>query len=143
MLSDLTECLTLKNQNGMEEKFYFCNTCGNLLLTAIASGVIPYCCGEKMTLLKPNTHEGATEKHLPQITHVSPGIIKVCIGSEPHPMTEIHNIRFISLETTNGFLIRYLEPGSPAEAEFHFEGRPLSAYAYCNIHGLWQTMIPT
>lgn len=126
----------------MEEKFYFCNTCGNLLFTAIASGVIPFCCGDEMTLLKPNTQDGAKEKHVPQVTHIAPGKLRVSVGSEPHPMTPDHNIRFICLETTEGILIRYFEPGTPCEAEICYNGRPLSVYAYCNIHGLWQATIP-
>lgn len=126
----------------MEERFYFCNSCGNLMIAAIASGVVPYCCGEEMTLLNPNTTDGNKEKHLPVVNLTSSNTLKVTIGSEPHPMTSKHNIRFICLETTNSVIVRYLKENEPPEACIRFNGRPIAVYAYCNIHGLWRTDIP-
>lgn len=126
----------------MEERFFFCNSCGNLMISAIASGVIPYCCGEKMTLLTPNTSDGDEEKHLPVITFTSPHCIKVKIGFKDHPMTKQHNIRFVCLVTSVGGIIRYLNEDDPPEVCIRFNGKPLAIYAYCNIHGLWRTDIP-
>lgn len=122
----------------MEERFYFCNSCGNLMIAAIASGVAPYCCGEEMTLLKPNTTDGDREKHVPVVTFVSSHCIKVRIGTTPHPMTQSHNIRFVCLETTGGGVVRYLNVNSEPEVNIRFNGKPLAIYAYCNIHGLWR-----
>lgn len=126
----------------MEERFYFCDTCGNLMIAAIASGVAPYCCGKEMTLLKPNTTDGNTEKHVPVVTFTSKDTIKVEIGSLPHPMTEQHNIRFVCLHTSVGIVLRYLNENDPPEACIRFTGKPIAVYAYCNIHGLWRTDIP-
>lgn len=126
----------------MEERFYFCNTCGNLMLAAIASGVVPHCCGEKMTLLEPNAEDGDKEKHLPVITYTSNHSMKVRIGSKPHPMSSQHNIRFICLETSVGIIVRYLDVGDNAEACIHFDGKPIAVYAYCNLHGLWRVDAP-
>lgn len=123
----------------MEERFYFCNSCGNLLIAAIASGVIPYCCGEEMTLLKPNTTDGNKEKHVPIVACSSNNVMNVKVGSLPHPMTSAHNIRFICLETTVECIVRYLKDDDPPEANITFEGKPIAVYAYCNIHGLWRT----
>ena len=123
----------------MEERFYFCNSCGNLMIAAIASGVIPYCCGEEMTLLEPNTSDGNTEKHVPVITELTDHCLKVKVGSQPHPMAKEHNIRFICLETSVEGIIHYLNVDDPPEVTFRYEGEPIAVYAYCNIHGLWKT----
>lgn len=126
----------------MEERFFFCNACGNLFIAAIASGVIPYCCGDEMETLKPNTTEGSTEKHLPEVSFNSNHSLNVKIGSEPHPMTTQHNIRFICLETSKEVIVRYLKDDDPPEACIRFTGKPIAVYAYCNIHGLWRTDVP-
>lgn len=126
----------------MEERFYFCNSCGNLMIAAIASGVIPYCCGEEMTLLEPNTTDGNKEKHVPVVSFTSEHSLKVKIGSEPHPMSSEHNIRFVCLETDRGCIVRYLNVGDPPEVCIRFNGKPIAIYAYCNIHGLWRADVP-
>ena len=122
----------------MEERFFFCNACGNLFIAAIASGVIPYCCGDEMELLEPNTTDGNSEKHLPVVCCKSDHSMMVRIGSEPHPMTSQHNIRFICLETDTEIIVRYLKEDDPPEACIHFSGTPVAVYSYCNIHGLWR-----
>lgn len=113
-----------------------------MMFAAIASGVIPYCCGEEMTLLKPNTTDGNREKHVPVVTFVSDHKVKVNVGSEPHPMTPQHNIRFICLETSLGCVIRYLSEDDQPEVCIRFDGKPKAVYAYCNIHGLWRADVP-
>lgn len=127
----------------MEERFLYCNSCGNLLITAIASGIIPYCCGDEMTLLKPNTHEGNKEKHIPVVTYTSRNSMKINVGSEPHPMTREHNIRFVYVETTVEGIIHYLAEDDPPEVTICFSGKPIAIYAYCNVHGLWKADAPT
>lgn len=126
----------------MEERFYFCNTCGNLMIAALASGVMPYCCGEKMTLLKANTSEGNGEKHLPVVTFNSGHSMTVRIGTLPHPMTAQHNIRFVCVETTQGCIVRYLKEDDLPEVCIRFNGKPIAVYAYCNVHGLWRVDAP-
>ncbi len=126
----------------MEERFYYCDACGNLLIAAIASGVIPYCCGDEMVMLKPNTTDGNKDKHLPVANYISGHSLKVNIGSEPHPMTPEHNIRFICLETSKEVIVRYLKDDDPPEACIRFTGKPIAVYAYCNIHGLWRIDAP-
>lgn len=127
----------------MEERFYFCETCGNLLVAAIASGVIPYCCGDEMTLLQPNVTDGKLEKHVPVVNMTSDHSMTVNIGSEPHPMTPEHNIRFVCLETTTEFIIHYLSEEDVPEVCICFSGKPVAVFAYCNLHGLWRTDVVT
>lgn len=125
----------------MKTKFYYCPKCGNVILKTIDSGVTPSCCGETMTELTPNTTEGKTEYHLPVTMKIDPCTVKVCIGKEPHPMTNEHSIRFIYIETDNTGHIVHLQPGKPAEATICLSECPKAVYAYCNLHGLWKTEI--
>ena len=56
----------------MQEKFYICRHCGNLIGKINDSGVPVVCCGQKMEALIPNTVEASGEKHLPFVTlHIS------------------------------------------------------------------------
>lgn len=122
----------------MEERFYSCDICGNLLLAAVASGVTPHCCGEEMTLLKPNEAEGNAEKHLPVVERVGECALKISVGSQLHPMTKEHNIKFVCVETDIGMVIRYLDVGESPDVVVKCNGKPKAVYAYCNIHGLWR-----
>lgn len=121
----------------MEERFYLCSTCGNVLFTAIASGITPHCCGKEMTLLNPNKDEGMGEKHIPVVECVDCCTIRVKIGSMPHPMTQEHNIRFICVKTNLGYIIRYLNCDESPDVTIRCNGTPQTVYAYCNKHGLW------
>ena len=95
----------------MEVKFYRCNHCGNVVLMVKDAGVNPVCCGEKMELLVP--------------------------GSVAHPMTEEHYIEWIALACDGRVGIHYLKPGD--EPATNFSGvEHGTAYAYCNLHGLWK-----
>ena len=51
-------------------KFYKCNKCGNVVLAAVDSGVVPFCCGEKMEELVANTVDASTEKHVPVVEKI-------------------------------------------------------------------------
>ena len=123
----------------MEERFYFCDSCGNLLFAAIASGVIPYCCGGEMTLLEPNVSDGNSDKHLPVVSFISSHSMMVRVGSDLHPMTADHNIRFVCLVTNVEAIVRYLNVDDPPEVCLHYDGDPVAIYAYCNVHGLWRS----
>ena len=125
----------------MEERFYYCESCGNLAFMALASGITPYCCNIEMTKLKANTVDASKEKHVPVVEFLSDKEIKVRIGSESHPMTDKHGIRFICLETDKGGIIRYLCNDHAPEVCIRFNGKPIAVYAYCNLHGLWGTKL--
>lgn len=121
----------------MEEKFYFCKTCGNLFFATLPSGIIPHCCGKTMTLLDPNKSEGSVEHHQPEVEIIGNNIVKVSVGKQPHPMTTDHAIKFISVRTDNSIIIRYLDISEKPEVVIQCDGIPRTVYAYCNIHGLW------
>lgn len=124
--------MNLKNQ-----KFFICRHCGNLVGMIENSGVPIVCCGEKMQELIPNTVDASSEKHVP-VVKIDGNTVNVEIGSKPHPMTEDHFIKWIYLQTDDGGQRKNLEPNSEPKATFILsQGKPLIAYAYCNIHGLW------
>ncbi len=120
-----------------ETKFYLCRHCGNLIGMIHSSGLPISCCGEHMMLLKANTVDASYEKHIPAVT-VEGGKVTVNIGSVDHPMTEEHYIQWVYLQTERGGQRKCLSPGEAPNVTFATEGdKPVSVYAYCNLHGLW------
>ena len=120
-------------------KFYRCNVCGKIIVILNDTGVPTVCCGESMTELKAGITDAAVEKHVP-VYEIADGKVSVTVGSVEHPMLENHFINWICLETTNGYQIKYLKPGSEPKAEFVLAaGESVTAvYEYCNLHGLWK-----
>jgi superoxide reductase len=125
-----------------EPKFYICRHCGNILGVANDGGVNPVCCGEKMEVLKANTTDAATEKHVPVIT-VNGNTVTVEVGSVAHPMLEEHFIQWIYLETKQGAQRKCLKPGEEPKAVFALaaDDAVVAAYEYCNIHGLLKATV--
>lgn len=123
-----------------EQKFYFCETCGNLTASIQESGVDMVCCGNEMTLLKANTQDASTEKHVPVVSVVGT-TVKVEVGSAEHPMEEKHYIQWIYLQTKNGGQIRHLSPSDEPKATFAInnDDEVVTVFEYCNLHGLWKT----
>ena len=119
-------------------KFYQCDHCKNIIVYAYNQGVPVVCCGEKMKELIPCVVDAAKEKHVPAVS-VEGNLVKVSVGSVEHPMTEVHHIAFIVLETNRGFQKVDLANDGKPEAVFALaEGETVVAvYEYCNLHGLW------
>ncbi len=92
-----------------------------------------------MTELTPNTIDAKTEYHVPVIQLLTPCSLKVCVGKEPHPMTQEHSIRFVYVETEHTGHIVHFCPNHPAEAIVSLSECPKVVYAYCNLHGLWMS----
>ena len=112
---------------------------GNNLTLSIKGGGKLVCCGQDMTLLEPNTSEGAGEKHLPSVT-VDGNTVMVKVGSVAHPMLPAHHIQFVVLETGKGYKVATLSLGEAPQASFVLgEGEEaVAVYEYCNLHGLWK-----
>lgn len=122
----------------MDVKFFKCMHCGNVVVKVFDQGVPVVCCGENMVELHANDTDGAREKHVPQVT-VDGATVTVKVGEVAHPMTEPHFITMIVLVTEKGYQIVPLTPSDAPEATFAVaEGdKPVRAYEYCNLHGLW------
>ncbi len=123
----------------MEQKFFICKHCGNMIAFVKESGVPVICCGEKMTEVVPGTTDAAVEKHVPVVT-VENNIAVVSVGSVAHPMLPEHYIEWISIQTNYGNQRKVLTPGSEPKACFALlPGEEIeAAYAYCNLHSLWK-----
>lgn len=123
-------------------EFYRCKHCGNLVMMMHKSGVPMICCGEEMSRITENTVDAATEKHVPVATREG-NKVHIAIGSVAHPMIEAHYIQWIILETQKGVQIKYLHPNEHPEADFYIaeDDTLLKAYEYCNLHGLWTTIL--
>ena len=133
----------------MEQKFYICEHCGNIVTKVKDAGVPVMCCGQKMKELIPGTTdsvrdgygttEAATEKHIP-VYSVEGNLVKVQVGSVAHPMLPEHYIEWVFLQTAQGTQCKKLHPGEAPQASFALcEGDTVEAvYAYCNLHGLWK-----
>jgi superoxide reductase len=124
----------------MKTKFYKCKRCGNVVEKVIDSRVPVVCCGEKMEELVPNTVDASGEKHVPVVTDLGDGRIKVEVGSVPHPMEAEHHIAFIYVETERGG-IRVDLKDEPQAVVYVGDERVTAVYEYCNLHGLWKAAL--
>ena len=122
----------------MEQKYYICEHCGNIITKIKDTGVPVVCCGQKMTELIPGTTDGALEKHVP-VYEVKDNKVYVTVGSVEHPMLQQHYIEWISIQTNKGMQRKVLSPGQVPKVTFALcEDEKLEAvYEYCNLHGLW------
>ncbi len=123
----------------MEQKFFACAHCGNIIAKVKDSGVPVVCCGEKMQQLIAGSTDAAVEKHVPTY-RVEGNLVKVMVGSTEHPMLPEHYIEWISLQTKQGNQRKELEPNQAPSVCFSIcEGDEIEVvYAYCNLHGLWK-----
>lgn len=123
----------------MEQKFYICEHCGNVIAYVENKGVPIMCCGQKMKEIIPNTTDASNEKHVP-IFAVDGNKVYVVVGEVEHPMTDKHYIQWISLQTKQGNQRKCLLPTDKPVACFSIcDGDEVEAvYEYCNLHGLWK-----
>jgi len=96
------------------------------------------CCGEEMSLLKPNTTDAAGEKHVPVVVDKG-DFIEVNIGSVEHPMTPEHHILFIIVVTADKVYKAELKPGDKPSATFPIKlSEVIEVREFCNLHMLWK-----
>ncbi len=118
-------------------KFLFCEHCKNLVNVICDSGIPLLCCGARMRELAANS-SGRAENHLPDV-RIEDERVLVRVGARPHPMIPEHYISWIALETDAGIYRQPVSICGPAQALFSIGNeRPIAAYAFCNIHGLWR-----
>ena len=123
----------------MEQKFYICEHCGNIIAKVKDAGVPVMCCGQKMTEIVPGSVDAAAEKHVPVWT-VEGNTVNVKVGEVAHPMLPEHYIEWVSLQSKCGNQRKQLRPGDAPEVSFALtDGDEVEAvYAYCNLHSLWK-----
>lgn len=123
----------------MEQKFFKCEHCGNIITMVEDKGVPVMCCGQKMTELVPGTVDAAVEKHIP-VYEVKDGIVEISVGEVEHPMVEAHYIEWVAVQTDKGIYRKHLAPEqAPKTCIAVCDDEKIEAvYAYCNLHGLWK-----
>lgn len=121
------------------QKFFICNTCGNLVESINNSGIEMVCCGDAMREITANTVEASLEKHIP-VAQVEGNLVTITTGSVLHPMLEEHHIIWVSIQTTNGSQRKALAVDADPVVTFALTpgDQLVAAYAYCNLHGLWK-----
>ena len=114
-------------------RIYQCEKCNN----TVVSKEEMICEGWKELIA--NSTDAAQEKHVPVVTKKCK-TVKVDVGSVAHPMSEEHLIEWIAIETAQGYQIKYLNPESAPVASFSLADGDtfVAAYAFCNLHGVWQ-----
>ena len=122
----------------MEQKFFVCEICGNMVGLIKNGGGKLVCCGTPMKELQAGTSDGAKEKHVP-VVKVDGSKVTVEVGEVSHPMEADHYIEWIYIKTKKGGHRIALSPGDAPKAEFIMvDGDEfVAAYEYCNKHGLF------
>jgi len=129
-------------------EIYKCNVCGNIVEVLHEAAGELVCCGEPMKVFEEKTKDEGQEKHLPVVEHLPEDVcrggdgIKVKIGEVPHPMEDTHYIEWVEVKTKGGKVgKKFLKPGDSVEMEFHTREDIIEVRAYCNVHGLWKTIL--
>lgn len=127
-------------------KFYICSICGNLIEKIVDGDTTPSCCGRTMRELRPESTDGALEKHVPtfkcDVIDNNTSKFKqvtIQIGEVEHPMEKQHHIEWVEIETNKGTQRKMLQEGDSPTALFIIGEKEelLNIYAYCNLHGLY------
>ena len=121
-----------------KNEVYKCNVCGNIVEVLHTGKGELVCCNQPMQLMKENTVDAATEKHVPVLEKTEKGV-KVKVGSIPHPMEEAHYIEWIEVIADGKVYRKFLNPDDVPEAEFEVTAENIIAREYCNLHGLWKS----
>ena len=120
-------------------RFFICKHCKNVITLIQDSEVPVSCCGENMSELIAGSTDAAQEKHVP-VVEINGWEVTVSVGSVAHPMEEKHWIQWVWLQTQNGIQQKCLNAGDQPKAVFALArgDKPVAAYEYCNLHGLWK-----
>ena len=94
------------------------------------------CCGEQMQKITANTVDASIEKHKPVVEKIDSYIV-VTVN---HVMEDGHYIDWIALDSPTINAKKYLSGKTGAKAVFPYIPGS-TVYAYCNLHGLWSTIV--
>lgn len=116
-----------------QRNIYMCKN-GSIFKGLTSSAEMDDC--KELSLIKANSVDASTEKHIPVIEPIDGGY-KVTVGSILHPMLPEHCIQWIELNEGDKCQIQFLNPNEEPIAIFKTNAKKVSAYGYCNLHGLW------
>lgn len=121
-------------------EMYKCGICGNFVEVVLPGIGELVCCGQPMNLLKANSTDAASEKHVPFLLKKDEEL-EVRVGSVLHPMTDEHYIQFIEVISDDEKYVKrkYLYPSEdPIFPLKCYDIGKLTAREHCNLHGLWE-----
>ncbi len=124
-------CNRNRASNMIRGKIYVCPVCGNVI-RSIGEAVIS-CCGITLP-----TCEAEQDDHDHSI-HIEIVEDEYYVTVD-HPMVKDHYISFLAAVSDQGLQFIKLYPEGDAEARFKIN-RVKKIYAYCNRHGLFQTVL--
>ena len=90
----------------------------------------------------PNNMTDFEKKHTPAIEILGDKVIVKVGDGIVHPMEEEHHIVLIQAFADAKLVVgKRLYPGDAPELELmpKYEGKEITARAYCNVHGLWKS----
>jgi len=119
-------------------EIYKCEICGNIVEVLHEGVGALVCCGQEMKLMKEQTADQTTEKHVPVMEKIPSGI-KAVVGSTLHPMEEKHYIEWIQIIADGKSYRQFLNSGDKPQALFEIKADNIMVREYCNIHGLWKS----
>lgn len=124
-------------------EIYKCNKCGNITSVACNGVGGLYCCGEKMTLQNLITILDIEAKHRPVVEKVNDTYYIIMIGRDNlHPMTKLHHIEFVEVYLANNTkIIKRFEDNENAEFVLETKVAIKKVVAFCNLHGLSETIL--
>ena len=122
----------------IQREVFHCDICGNVVEVEFGGKGQLVCCGKPMKLMKANTVDAATEKHVPVIEMQNGGVL-VKVGSVDHPMEDKHYIVYVEICADGIIMRKYLKPGNSPEVFFKTDAKNIQAWEYCNLHGLWRS----
>ena len=116
--------------------FYKCSECQSVVMELVSGDQAE---AKTFQELHANATDASGEKHVPVIAQDGDKVT-VTVGEIEHPMLDEHYIMWIFLETKQGGCLKKLSTEEKPEAVFCLcpEDKPVVAYAYCNLHGLWK-----
>jgi superoxide reductase len=119
-------------------RVYKCNICGNIVEVLHAGIGKLVCCGQPMELLEERATGEGKEKHVPVVEKAG-NLVKIRVGEVLHPMEEAHFIEWVELIAGDKVYREFLKPGDAPMVVLAAPAGRVSARAYCNIHGLWES----
>ena len=131
-----------KGAIGMSEspRFFRCRECGGVVTTIRSANMPLSCCGQPMEEIVP-AETGAAEKHRP-VAEIKGSTVSVSVGAVGHPMLAEHAIEWVYLQTGHGGQWKRLAAGGEPKTVFSLEDdQAVAVFAFCNLHGLWQTTL--
>lgn len=119
----------------MTAKFYKCNSCGNVILKLVDSGVPVVCCAKNMTLLEPTPVTSQNRELLPHVEPLEGGGLRLTMHKNSRCDRGDSDKSFLYLEFEHGGI--WLKDHAQSDLELRFgTNRPVALYKYCTHHGL-------